>query len=205
MKRLFVKVKTNPKLVGTLLEINGESTVHAALDAIVGSMEGLSIDDKKGQKPDYRLVRLGSPNRALDNQQTFGDAHIQDGDILLLIPGADIETIDGRFNFEPLSIIEQDISIQDLRAPIKSPQGLGFREKSTTPGIGPTDSALQAGAASEPTVAPSGEENPKLSSMGFQALEVESQSLNKPNPELPMSIPPSSRRKRKKNAPHANE
>lgn len=132
MKRIFVNIKTNPRLGGTLFEINGESTVSDTLEKIVCSMEDMNTSNEHGQPPEYRLVRLGSPNRILDNHQTFINAHISNSDILLMIPDADINSYEGHFNFIPLSINEQDISVQDLRVPIRPPLARISSEKETT-------------------------------------------------------------------------
>ena len=197
MKRLFVKIKTDPKLVGTLFEINGESEVCTTVDKIVYSMEGLEKVNDQGQCPDYRLVRLGSPNRVLDNKQTFGAAHIRNSDVLLMTKDADINTFDGQFNFEPLSVSGQYISVQDLRAPIRTPLDWNSGGKGAPVIINSEISLPQVGDAILPKAISTETKNLDPSSFEFQPLDIDYQKEDqtKGSPEIK---PDSSSSKRKK-------
>lgn len=119
MNRLIVKIKTDIKLKGTLLELKSDNTVKVVIDQITSSMEGVPKLDEVGQLLDYRLIRIGSPKRVLENSLTFIQENVKNSDVLLITTDPIGVMSQGLFDFEALTIDNQYISVQDLRAPIR--------------------------------------------------------------------------------------
>lgn len=119
MSRLFIKIKADTKLKGTLLELSRESKISEAITQITSNMEGIPRIDEAGQPLDYRFVRLGSPKRVLENDQTFAQENVKNSDVLLISTDPESVMSQGLFDFEALTIENQYTSVQDLRAPIR--------------------------------------------------------------------------------------
>jgi hypothetical protein len=119
MNRLFVKVKTDLRRKGTLLEVRGDRTVQDMLQHIVNIMD-LKRNDAQGQLIEYRLVRIGRPSVLLDSLELFAKTGVQNNDVLLLQVGSTVLSGDSYFEFQPI-FSPQDVSVQDLRETLRLP------------------------------------------------------------------------------------
>lgn len=121
MNRLFVIVKTDSTLTGTLLELNAREKVEKTVQQIIQYVGDLHAPGSTAPAPDYQLVCLGNPKRLVPHDQTLGAAGIKNGNVLVLTQTPDAILTGGLFDFEPLSVALQDVSVQDLRALLRVP------------------------------------------------------------------------------------
>lgn len=131
MNRLFVRVKTDPRLKATLFEFSGQSRVGETLDLLISSMERMPQSEAQTVVPDYQMIRLGSPKRILERDQTFMQAGVGNNDTLVITSDAEAIMSQGLFEFEALSLEDQYLSVQDIRAPLHMPivKTIALREK----------------------------------------------------------------------------
>jgi hypothetical protein len=166
MNRLFVKVTTDPKRKGTLLEVRGDRTVGDMLQHILGSMQPRQAGEHQDAR-DYRLVRLGRPSTILDSDQVFARTGVANGDTLLLQIGSAIFTGAAFFDFTPLGDV-QDASVQDLRAPLRLPVGGAEPDLMGTLETGPQE----PGAKTDPAFAQSAPATPQTAPFEFDPLDL---------------------------------
>lgn len=76
-------------IVGTLFEVPGDITIHEVLTKVLFTKDLTKKDSSIFSPSDYRLVKLGSPNRVLENDQTFEKTHTENGDVFLIIKSTD--------------------------------------------------------------------------------------------------------------------
>jgi hypothetical protein len=168
MNRLFIKVKTAPKIQGTLMEVQGKITIEDTIEHIVQSMDGLPKNDETGTLYEYHLIRMGSPKRILPKGETFTQAGMKNGDSVLITTNPDMILKQDLFDFIPLSIKTQEISVQDLRAPLRLPPAqITVGEKTTVQLFSDANESVV-------TTERIHEENEeKTTSFGFQALDID--------------------------------
>jgi len=173
MNRLFIKIKTDSKLKGTLLELNSGNSVKEVIDQIISNMEGIPRVDDSGQLLDYRLIRIGSPKRVLENSQSFLQENVKNSDVLLITTDPVGVMSQGLFDFEALTIDNQYTSVQDLRAPIrmlrKSASGNKNVAVKNQQVNAPVDKVLKA-SSSEPNS--DDKKKPNDSPFEFQPLDI---------------------------------
>lgn len=118
MNRLFIKIKTDPKLPGTLMEIKGENSIGDTIDQIV-TLHDFPLQSEEGVPYNYDLILLGSPKRQLKKKKDFVSSGVKNSDIVLLTTNSDAFLKGNLFNFLPLNLMSQEDTIQDLRAPLR--------------------------------------------------------------------------------------
>ena len=116
MKRLFVKMQTDPNAKPVIMELPGEMKVK---DIIPNLIQGEGWDDKEnGKKINYWFETLNGP---VDFNKTLTQAGIRNG--MLLIVRKSVGSTSGLSPFPGSSQeIPQNIGPQDVRNPLEVPE-----------------------------------------------------------------------------------
>ncbi len=173
MNRLFVKIKTDPRLKGTLFEISRKSKVSDILDQMVNSMAGLPGTGEENATPDYQMIRLGSPKRILEKSLTLAQTGVGNNDTLLITTDAEAILGQGLFEFEALSLEGQYVSVQDMRAPLRMPLKRIHARRDRKPAMAEPKASLPAGMESKPSQKSSPESQEPANPFDFQPLGLD--------------------------------
>ncbi len=173
MNRLFVKIKTDPRLKGTLFEISRKSKVGDTLDQMVNSMARLPATGEEKAAQDYQMIRLGSPKRILEKAQTFAQTGVGNNDTLLITTDAEAIMSQGVFEFEALSLEGQYVSVQDRRAPLRMPLERLRAHRDRKPAKAEPKAGPSAGMGPKPSQKPAPESQESANPFGFQSLGLD--------------------------------
>lgn len=84
---ILVKIRLHPSNQELDVDIPLTATAKDVIDQLLSAGLDIPAIDQQGNPINYMLVPKGS-NEQIEDNQTVGDAHVQSGDVLLLMPNA---------------------------------------------------------------------------------------------------------------------
>jgi hypothetical protein len=119
--RVIVTIRTDANSQGTLFELNCDTDCKSLIYQVLKDVEFFGGEqDVPSDSSSYHFVKVNKPVIDIKDNQTLGQAGIENGDTLLICPNDYVHHWEDFIKFDPLTLPAlNEISPQDSRAPMK--------------------------------------------------------------------------------------